>query len=97
LQRIRSEKAAAGLELAEADLIPLLLSIRIVAVDTTLPEDASRYVLHPNALVLRKLWDPLVRFISVCFFLEVPFGIAFHVDHTVGASWASSCTSWHAH
>lgn len=59
-------------------------SIRITAVDTTMPEDASRYTLHPDAYALRNFWDPLMRALACFFFLEVPFAIAYHPEKTIG-------------
>ena len=59
-------------------------SIRITAVDTTMPEDASRYVLHPEAYVLRNFWDPLMRALACFFFLEIPFAIAYRPEKTIG-------------
>lgn len=86
LQKIKSEREAEGLSLSEADVITLMESIQITAVDTTMPEDASRYVFHPDAYVLRNFWDPLMRVLACFFFLEVPFAIAYHPEKAIGTA-----------
>jgi hypothetical protein len=91
VQKIRLERQADGVELKQADIVLLMGSIHISTIDTTMPDDASPYVLHPNAFLLRSFWDPLQRFLAIAYFLEVPFGIAFHPEHSVGMHANLSC------
>jgi hypothetical protein len=90
VQKIKLERQSEGVELKQPDILLLMASIRILNIDTTLPDDASRYVLHPNAYVLRRFWDPLQRLLAVFFFLEVPFTISFHTEYTLGAPAAAA-------
>lgn len=96
VQKIKAEKRADGSRIKEADIVTLMQSVHIHTVDTSLPEDASRYVMHPKAYVLRNFWDPLIRLLAIMFFLEVPFTIAFHPEHSIGAS-CSSCSTAGSH
>jgi hypothetical protein len=89
VQKIKLERQAEGVALKQPDILLLMASIRISTIDTTLPDDASRYVLHPNIYVLRRFWDPLQRLLAVFFFLEVPFTISFHTEYTLGAPHAA--------
>lgn len=84
VQKMKVERTSEGLELKEADLITLMLSIRITTIDTTMPEDCSPYVVHPDAYFLRNFFDPAVRLVAAVYFLEVPFAIAFHPEHSIG-------------
>ena len=86
VQKIKAEKKADGSRIKEADIVTLMQSVHIHTVDTALPEDVSRYVIHPKAYILRNFWDPLIRLLAIMFFLEVPFTIAFHPEHSIGTS-----------
>jgi hypothetical protein len=90
VQKIKSERAADGLDVKEQDILTLIQSVRISAVDTSLPEDASPYVIHPEAYLLRNFWDPLLRFLALGLFMEVPFMIAFHPEIAMGVPFAIS-------
>jgi hypothetical protein len=92
VQKIKSERQADGVELKQPDIVLLMTSVRVVNVDTEMPDDASRYVLHPNSYVLRILWDPLQRILALLFFLEIPFSISFHPEFKLGAT-AAVCTT----
>lgn len=85
LQKIRAEREAEAMALKENDFLILMQSVRIAVVDTTMPEDAPLYILHPEAYLLRNVWDPMIRALALIFFLEVPFAISYHPEHSMGA------------
>lgn len=84
MQKIKSERQADTRELKESDILMLMQTVRITAVDTTMPDDAPRYILHPEAYLLRNVWDPFIRVLAVLLFLEVPFAISFHPEASLG-------------
>jgi hypothetical protein len=90
VQKIKSERHSDGVELKQPDIEFLMKSIHISDMDTTIPDNASRYVLHPNAYMLRNVWDPLQRLLAILYFLEVPFSISFHPERSFGAPAAAT-------
>ena len=67
------------------DMIACFETIPVGLETSKLPPQAPWFVFHPDAWSL-KIWDHFIAMLSIYFFLEVPYRIAFRTAARFGAS-----------